>query len=211
MRRPGYIETPTFRNSLREISEYDLTELWTKELTKGIEGTSIRAGFIKLAMSDDGPTAAGDTKPQSCSQGKSKHRRSDRQPYDRGKSSQEGNGYLGRSGSRPASFYLGPRANGTRYFDPEDAARRGAYVELDSVGAPYQSQPELLETDFTLIEAGFTSQLLLSHDAGWYNPARVDGLPDEGYRGYTALVKDFIPALLKRGITRRTDTAYHGD
>jgi len=43
--------------SLREISEHDLAELWTTELTEGIEGTSIRAGFIKLAMSDDGPTA----------------------------------------------------------------------------------------------------------------------------------------------------------
>jgi len=43
--------------SLREISESDLANLWITELTKGIEGTSIRAGFIKLAMSDDGPTA----------------------------------------------------------------------------------------------------------------------------------------------------------
>src|SRR6185436_1724044 len=43
--------------SLREISEHDLAELWTTELTEGIEETSIRAGFIKLAMSDDGPTA----------------------------------------------------------------------------------------------------------------------------------------------------------
>ena len=42
--------------SLRDVREEDLTDLWTKELTHGIEGTSIRAGFIKLAMSDDGPT-----------------------------------------------------------------------------------------------------------------------------------------------------------
>jgi phosphotriesterase-related protein len=43
--------------SLREMREQDLADRWTKELTEGIEGTSIRAGFIKLAMSDDGPTA----------------------------------------------------------------------------------------------------------------------------------------------------------
>jgi phosphotriesterase-related protein len=43
--------------SLREISESDLANLWITELTEGIEGTSIRAGFIKLAMSDDGPSA----------------------------------------------------------------------------------------------------------------------------------------------------------
>lgn len=83
----------------------------------------------------------------------------------------------------------------------KEAARRGAYIELDSVGAPYQSQTELLETAVALIETGYIDQLLLSHDAGWYNPGRSDGLPDEGFRGYTALTTEFIPALLVRGIT----------
>jgi phosphotriesterase-related protein len=73
-------------------------------------------------------------------------------------------------------------------------------VELDSVGAPHQSQTELLETTIALIEAGFADHLLLSHDAGWYNPAHRDGLPEEGFRGYTALARDFLPGLLKRGI-----------
>jgi phosphotriesterase-related protein len=84
----------------------------------------------------------------------------------------------------------------------QEAARRGAYVELDTVGAPFQSQTGLLETAIALIESGFADHLLLSHDAGWYNPARPDGLPDEGYRGYAALTSDFIPELLERGISR---------
>jgi len=52
-----------------------------------------------------------------------------------------------------------------------------------------------------LIGAGYIDQLLLSHDAGWFNPARSDGLPEEGYRGYTALTKEFLPVLLERGIS----------
>jgi phosphotriesterase-related protein len=52
-----------------------------------------------------------------------------------------------------------------------------------------------------LIEAGFAGQLLLSHDAGWYNPGSLDGLPDDGYRGYTALVESFLPELSKQGVT----------
>lgn len=82
-----------------------------------------------------------------------------------------------------------------------EAARRGAYLEFDTVGAPFQLQAELLETVNTLIQAGLADHLLLSHDAGWYNPSRTDGLPDEGYRVYTALACDFIPELLRRGIT----------
>jgi len=82
----------------------------------------------------------------------------------------------------------------------EEAARRGAYVELDSVGAPYQSQTDLLEITLALIEVGYTDQLLLSHDAGWYNPARPNGLPEDGFRAYIALTKEFLPAVLERGI-----------
>jgi phosphotriesterase-related protein len=85
----------------------------------------------------------------------------------------------------------------------KESARRGAYVEFDSVGAPFQSQTELLDVVVALIDAGYVDQLLLSHDAGWYNPARPDGLPEEGYRGYTALTKEFIPALLERGISEK--------
>jgi phosphotriesterase-related protein len=53
-----------------------------------------------------------------------------------------------------------------------------------------------------LIEAGFIDQLLLSHDAGWYDPSRADGRPEQGFRGYTALTRNFVPELLKRGISK---------
>jgi predicted metal-dependent phosphotriesterase family hydrolase len=42
--------------------------------------------------------------------------------------------------------------------------------------------------------------LPLSHDAGWHNPARPDRLPEDGFRSYTALMEEFLPALLERGI-----------
>ena len=83
----------------------------------------------------------------------------------------------------------------------KDAARRGVYVELDTVGAPYQSQQQVVETALALIESGFIAQILLSHDAGWYNPADSNGLPENGYRRYTALTNDFIPKLLSRGVS----------
>lgn len=187
--------------SLREVSEEYLAELWTKELTEGIEGTSIRAGFIKLAMSDDGPTPLEIRNLKAAV-----------------KASQQ-------TGAVIASHTIGGRV-ATKEMDVleeagldlhrfiwihaqtesdvsvlVEAARRGAYVELDSVGAPHQSQPELLDTTNALITAGLIDQLLLSHDAGWYNPAHPEGLPDGGYRGYTALMTDFLPALSARGIS----------
>ena len=74
-------------------------------------------------------------------------------------------------------------------------------MELDTVGAPFQPQDDLLDTALALIDAGLIDHLLLSHDAGWYDPASPNGLPDGAYRGYTALTEAFIPELFRRGVT----------
>lgn len=188
--------------SLREISEHALAELWTKELTEGIEGTSIRAGFIKLAMSDDGPTALEIRNLKAAAKASQNTGAVIASHTIGGKVARKEMDVLEETGLDLHRFIWIHAQTEPDVSILEDAARRGAYIELDSVGAPYQSQTELLEIVMTLIQAGFISQLLLSHDAGWYNPARADGLPDEGYRGYTALAMDFIPALLQRGITQ---------
>jgi phosphotriesterase-related protein len=188
--------------SLREVSEYDLADLWTGELTEGIEGTSIRAGFIKLAMSDDGPTALEIRNLKAAVKASQNTGAVIASHTIGGKVARQEMNVLEEAGLDLRHFIWIHAQTEPDISILEDAARRGAYVELDSVGAPYQSQTELLKTTMALIKAGFISQLLLSHDAGWYNPARADGLPDEGYRGYTALAKDFIPALSQRGITQ---------
>jgi len=188
-------------SSLREISEADLADLWITELTEGIERTSIRAGFIKLAMSDEGPTVLEVRNLKAAAKA------------SRGTGAVIASHTIGGKVAGKEMDVLEEAGLDLRHFiwvhaqtetDPAvlvQAARRGAYLEFDSVGAPYQSQTDLLETTLALIEAGYADQLLLSHDAGWYNPARPDGLPEEGFRGYTALTNEFLPALLEGGVT----------
>ena len=187
--------------SLREISEHDLAELWTTELTEGIDGTSIRAGFIKLAMSDDGPTTLEIRNLKAAVEASQNTDAVIASHTIGGKVARKEMDVLEEAGLDLHRFIWIHAQTEQDVSILEEAARRGVYVELDSVGAPHQSQSELLETTIALIKAGFTDHLLLSHDAGWYNPARPDGLPEEGFRGYTALARDFIPGLLKRGIT----------
>jgi phosphotriesterase-related protein len=188
--------------NLRETSEHDLAELWTRELMEGIEGTSIRAGFIKLAMSDDGPTTLEIRNLKAAAKTSQNTGAVIASHTVGGKVARKEMDILEEAGLDLHRFIWVHAQTEPDISILEDAAHRGAYVELDSVGAPYQSQTELLETTIALIEAGFADHLLLSHDAGWYNPARTDGLPDEGYRGYTALTIDFLPELLKRGISK---------
>jgi len=186
--------------SLREISEHDLAELWTTELTEGIDGTSIRAGFIKLAMSDDGPTTLEIRNLKAAVDASQNTDAVIASHTIGGKVARKEMDVLEEAGLDLQRFIWIHAQTEPDISILEEAARRGAYVELDSVGAPHQSQAELLETTIALIGAGFADRLLLSHDGGWYNPARSDGLPEEGFRGYTALARDFLPELLKRGI-----------
>ena len=189
--------------SLREAGEEELAELWTRELLEGIEGTSIRAGFIKLAMSDDGPTPLELRNLRAAARASNDTGAVIASHTIGGKVAQKEMDALETAGLDLQRFIWVHAQTEPDLSILKEAAHRGAYVELDTVGAPFQPQAELLEAVIALIEAGFIEHLLLSHDAGWYNPARPDGLPDEGYRGYTALVRDFLPELSRRGVTEQ--------
>lgn len=186
---------------LRDVSEDYLADLWTKELIEGIDSTSIRAGFIKLAMSDDGP------KPLEIRNLRAAAKASQRtgavigSHTVGGKLAKEEMDILEEAGFDLHCFIWIHAQTEPDIAIQLEAARRGVYVELDAVGAPYQSQDAMGASVRALIQAGYVEQILLSHDAGWYNPARADGLPDDGYRGYTALTREFIPALLQSGVS----------
>jgi phosphotriesterase-related protein len=47
-------------------------------------------------------------------------------------------------------------------------------------------------------QRGHLRQILLSHDAGWYDPAKPEGGP---FRSYALLSQAFIPLLRKNGFT----------
>src|SRR5690606_28806245 len=78
-------------------------------------------------------------------------------------------------------------------------AARGAWIEYDHVGrAP---DGEVAGLIVKALEAGLERQLLLSHDLGWYDPAKPEGGTP---RPYSHLGEVMLPRLRDRGIT---DTA----
>jgi phosphotriesterase-related protein len=187
--------------AMRGMSENELADFWTIELREGIEGTSSRAGFIKLAMSDDGLTALEIRNLKAAAKASQNTGAVIASHTIGGTVARQEMDVLEEAGLDLHRFIWVHAQTESDLSILKEAARRGAYVELDTVGAPFQSQAGLLEMAMSLVEAGFATHLLLSHDAGWYNPARPDGLPEGGYRGYTALTREFIPALLNRGLT----------
>ena len=187
--------------SLREINESELAKLWTEELTEGIQGTSVRAGFIKLAVSDDGPTALEIRNLRAAVQASKMTGAVIASHTIGGRVAREEMKVLEEAGLDLNRFIWIHAQTERDLVVLKEAAQRGAFVELDSVGAPHQLQDELIETIIALMETGYVDHILLSHDAGWYNPAHPDGLSNEGFRGYTALAQEFLPALSARGVS----------
>lgn len=80
----------------------------------------------------------------------------------------------------------------------KELAKRGVYTELDSVGSSDEEDAKILKIIQALIAEKLEDRILISHDAGWYNPRQQDGGKQ---REYTALTTSFIPKMKKAGIT----------
>lgn len=188
--------------SLQRLNEQELADIWIRELCQGIEDTDVMAGFIKIAMSDDGPT-----KPEIRSL-----KAAAKASLATGAviASHTANGDVARqqmdlleAEGLDLSRFIWVHANLEPNTDNHaEAAARGAYVEFDAVGADWQDQEALLQVALKLIDAGYENRILLSHDAGWYDPSQPNGAPVEGgIRGFNTLVEDFIPNLVAKGIS----------
>lgn len=78
-------------------------------------------------------------------------------------------------------------------------AARGAWIEYDNIG--WVDDSELLPRILAVLAAGRGSQLLLSHDRGWYDPAQPGGgVP----KPYTHLSEVLLPKLSAAGVDAAT-------
>ena len=82
-----------------------------------------------------------------------------------------------------------------------EIARRGAYVEYDDIGSGDWKDAAYIGWIKGLLDAGLSDRLLLSHDRGWYDPAKPKGgIP----KPYTHLTQAFIPRLKEAGLDDAT-------
>lgn len=178
-----------------------LANRWVRDLIDGMDGTSVRAGFIKVALNDDGPTDLEVRNLQAAAQTSKRTGAVIASHTIGGAAAQRELDVLEAAGHDLNRFIWVHAQTESQSALHVDAAQRGVWLEFDSVGADPNSDA-LLNAVLVLIKAGFAANLLLSHDAGWYDPSQPDGQPKpQGYRGYTALFDQFIPALKARGVS----------
>ncbi len=185
-------------DELRNLSRQALSEWMVGELTVGVGSTGIRTGFIKLAASDTGLTSLEERFLRAAAQA----------------SRQTGAAIashttVGATALRQIAILEEERLDPHRFIwvhanaEPDlalhrEAARRGAFLEYDAIGAP--GSPDRLFVDLVgqAFAGRYEKQVLLSQDAGWYDA----GQPEAPIRGFGYLVRDFLPALRQAGLSQ---------
>jgi phosphotriesterase-related protein len=81
-----------------------------------------------------------------------------------------------------------------------ELGRRGAWLEYDGIGEP-GSDDLFVDLIRRALDAGLEERLLLSHDRGWYDPAKPGGGTP---RAYTYLSDRFLPRLAAAGVDEAT-------
>jgi phosphotriesterase-related protein len=193
--RQGFIPS-----ELERLGVDELAQLWAREINDGIDGTAVKAGFIKIAASDDGVTLLEKRNLQAAALAAMETGAVVASHTIGGATARQEMDILAGAGLDLARFIWVHAQTETDHALHLEAAERGAFVEFDAIGAPWQEPEPMLDAVLALIEAGHVDHLLLSHDAGWYQPGAPSGQPDSGMRGYTALFEDFLPALRARGV-----------
>jgi phosphotriesterase-related protein len=209
---PIHILAPTgvYRDDLMPVPfrKHDaeaLAQIWIKELTEGMENTFIRAGFIKIAMSDDGPTELEIRNLKAAALASKETGAVIASHTPNGSIAERQMEVLLSEGLNLKKFIWVHANLETDRAMHLDAAKNGAYVEFDAIGWSWQSQSALADYISSLIDAGFEERILLSHDAGWYDPSKPSGQPEEaGIQGFTSLVDEFIPQLQEGGVRSET-------
>ena len=182
-----------------------IADIWINEFENGIEDTGIKPGFIKIGVNPDdtlstehvkiitaaalthlktGLTIASHTGPDGPAFGQIS--------------------ILKEMGIDPSAFIWVHAQSGTADGNIR-AAREGIWISLDNVHATPESDSAARGTiDWycdriaELKQNGLLHKVLISHDAGWYDPAKPDG---GTFRGYNDIFDLLIPALKSNGIT----------
>ena len=175
-----------------------LADRWVREYETGIDETGIKPGFIKISVN---PGPLSDLHRKLITAAARTHKRtgltiySHTGPYVPAFEQIE---VLKQEGVPPGAF-VWVHAQGNNMVHYARAVREGAWISLD--GLDNNNVDNYAQTLLLMKENKFLHRTLLSHDAGWYDPAKPDG--GTIGRDFTVLFTKLMPVLNRQGFTRK--------
>jgi phosphotriesterase-related protein len=188
-----YIPAGFYTSDAQEVAN-----IWIKEFENGIEDTGIKPGFIKIAV-DPADTLSPEHRKLITAAAIThlktglviaSHTGPDNPAFAQIE-------ILKSMGVDPSAFIWVHAQRGTTEGNIK-AAKEGAWISLDNVRKSAGTPEFYADRIEELKKEGLLNKVLISHDSGWYDPAKPGG---GQINGYTDIFEAFIPLLRARGFT----------
>lgn len=194
-----FIPKQAFSQSAEEIAK-----IWIDEFKNGIEGSGVFPGFIKISVDRNdilSPMHAKIIKAAAITHKATgltivSHTGSDGPAFAQLE-------VLKNEGVSPEAFVWTHAQDGT-FGGYLKAAKQGAWISLDNLNKNSGAKPGGIDWFVQLLtklkQENLLHKILISHDAGWYDPDKVNG---GNFRGYNDMFEHLIPALKSSGFTQQ--------
>ena len=171
-------------------SARELAQKWINEHTRGIDGTDIMPGFMKIGV-DSGPLSEIDRKIVEAAAITQKATGLSIASHTMdGVAAHQELDLLEQQGVPLDAFIWVHAHNEKDEAQLKRAAERGAWVEFDGLA------PDSVERHVQLVkimaEAGHLAKVLVAHDAGWYHVGEAGG---GTFRPFDTVFRSFVPAI----------------
>jgi phosphotriesterase-related protein len=193
----GAVDNKFFPGSAQALNADEIAQIWINEFEEGIDGSKIKPGFIKISV-NPGPVSPLHQKLVQAAAIAHLHT---------GLTIASHTGLalpafeeikiLKQAGVNPSAFiwvHAQSEPDKGMYLK---AAKEGAWISLD--GLSDETVGEYLTMLIALKKEGYLSKVLISHDAGYYDPNKEEG---GSIRRYTTLFDKLLPALGQEGFTK---------
>jgi len=189
-----YLPAETF-----ELEPQALADQWILEAREGIDGTSVKPGFIKTAVERESLAPMQQKVTRAAALTSKATGLTIATHTAAAVAAMEVLGIVESVCVDPDRWIF---VHAQHEPDPDllvEVARRGAWISLDGIGA--STVDAHIVPLLKLLDAGFERQVLLSHDAGWY---RVGEEPGGAKDPFTYMVGEFIPLMKRKGVSDET-------
>jgi phosphotriesterase-related protein len=177
-------------------SAEELSLRWIDEFENGIEGTGIKPGFIKISVNEADTLSEIDQKlVKSAGLTHQKTGLTIASHTGTWKTAVQEVRILQEMGIDPSAFVWVHAQAEQDFENYQKAAKLGVWISLDGIGWSIDPYVERL---LFAKEKGFLDQILISHDAGWYDPAKPSG---GDFQPFTNIFEKLIPILNEKGFT----------
>lgn len=173
----------------------DLAEMWIDEFVNGIDGTSVRPGFIKIGIDDSDSLSHMHqklVKAAAITHLKTGLTIASHTGKAIGLWPQLN--ILKEMGVSPESFiwvHAQAESNNSSYLK---AAEMGCWISLDGIGWELENHVQKL---LFAKRNGILDKILISHDSGWYDPQKKT----QTIKPFTNIFKELYPVLKSNGFT----------